>query len=54
MYAKTNTNPGSDLSAAGYKAAGNSVGPHEGNRIGDHVKNGAVGGMMPLNCDVIG
>lgn len=48
------TNPGSERSAAGYNAAGNSAGPHGGNKIGDQVKNGADGGMKPLKCDETG
>lgn len=48
------TNPGSDRKAAGYNAAGKRAGPHGGNNIGDHVKNGAVGGIMPLKCDDTG
>lgn len=54
IFQNFGTNPGNDRNAAGYKAAGNRAGPHGGNKIGDHVKNGADGGMKPLNCDVTG
>lgn len=47
-----NTNPGNaDRNAAGLNA-GKSVGPHNDmNGIGDHVRNGADGGIMLPKCD---
>lgn len=49
---KWNTNPGNaDRNAAGLNA-GKSVGPHNDmNGIGDHVRNGADGGIMLPKCD---
>lgn len=53
LFYKMCTNPARN--AAGYRAAGRKAGPHGGgNRIGDHVKNGADGGIMPLKCDETG
>lgn len=54
FFLETCTNPGSDRNAAGYRAAGKRAGPHGGNKIGDHVKNGADGGIRPLKCDETG
>lgn len=45
---KVFTNPGIDLTAAGYKAAGKKAGPHGGGKKMGDMKSG---GTMPLNCD---
>lgn len=49
---RINTNPGNaERNAAGLNA-GKSVGPHNDmNGSGDHVRNGADGGMMLPKCD---
>lgn len=45
------TNPGNaERNAAGYKA-GKNAGPHGGNSIGDHVKNGPDGAIILFKND---